>query len=191
MTYPPVAQNLLVTARPGEGKTTLVRRLASRLADLAPAGFYTEEIRRQERRVGFRLVGLDGSEGVLAHVDLPLPRRVGPYGVDVRALDAFLAGLPMGGSPLVLIDEIGKMECVSPKFRGLVHHWLDGPAVVVATVAERGEGLISEVKGRADCELHELRRPGAEALLDLLAAEVRRRVTTPDDSRGHEPGAGP
>lgn len=176
MTPPSEAPNLLVTARPGEGKTTLVRRLASRLASLAPAGFYTEEIRREGRRVGFRLVGLDGSEGVLAHVDLPLPRRVGPYGVDVRALDAFLAGLRTVESRLLLVDEIGKMECVSPTFRGLVHHWLDGPAVVVATVADRGEGLIAEVKRRADCELHELRRRDADALLELLAAGVLRRL---------------
>jgi nucleoside-triphosphatase len=158
------------------GKTTLLRRLASRLAPEAPAGFYTEEILREGRRVGFRLIGLDGSEGVLAHVDLPLPRRVGPYGVDVRAFDAFLAGLKTASKPLLLLDEIGKMECASPTFRGLVHHWLDGPALVVATVAERGEGLISEVKRRADCELHELRRPTAEALLDLLASAVRRRL---------------
>jgi nucleoside-triphosphatase len=172
----PSAPNLLVTARPGEGKTTLVRRLAARLSDLAPAGFFTEEILREGRRVGFRLVGLDGTEGVLAHVDLPLPRRVGRYGVDVRAFDAFLAGLETSGKRLLLVDEVGKMECISPKFRGLVHHWLDGPAVVVATVAERGEGLISEVKGRADCELHELKRRDAEALLDLLASAVRRRL---------------
>ncbi len=175
--------NFLVTGPPGEGKTTLVRALAGRLKDLHPGGFYTEEIRREGRRTGFRLTGLDGSEAVLAHVDLPLPRRVGRYGVDVRALDAFLKALDTRGRSVLLIDEIGKMECFSPSFRGLVHHWLDGPAVVVATVAEKGEGLIRDVKVRADCELHVLDRPRAEALADELAARVRRSLIPDEGER--------
>ncbi len=169
--------NFLVTGPPGEGKTTVVRELAARLRDLRPGGFYTEEIRREGRRTGFRLVGLDGSEAVLAHVDLPLPRRVGRYGVDVRAFDAFLKHLDTRGRCVLLIDEIGKMECFSPSYRGLVHHWLDGPALVVATVAEKGEGLIREVKVRADCELHVLDRSRARALLERLEADVRRGVS--------------
>ncbi|MBI5445585.1 MAG: AAA family ATPase [Deltaproteobacteria bacterium] len=168
--------NHLITARPGEGKTTLIRRLASRLADLAPCGFYTEELRREGVRVGFRLVGLDGTEALLAHVELPGPRRVGRYGVDVKAFDAFLAGLATSGSPVLLVDEIGKMECLSAAFRGLVPRWLDGPAHVVATVAQRGEGLISDVKRRRDCELHELRRRGFDDLLELLESAIRRGV---------------
>ncbi|MFU8857872.1 MAG: nucleoside-triphosphatase [Deferrisomatales bacterium] len=168
--------NILVTAPSGEGKTTLMERLAERLRDLRPGGFYTAEIRREGRRTGFRLVGLDGTEAVLAHVDLPLPRRVGRYGVDVRAFDAFLRNLDTRGRPVLLVDEIGKMECASPRFRGLVHHWLDGPAAVVATVAEKGSGLIEEVKLRPDCELHVLSRPRAGALLEELVEKVCRSV---------------
>jgi len=174
--------NFLVTGPPGEGKTTLVRELAGRLKDLHPGGFYTEEVRREGRRTGFRLIGLDGSEAVLAHVDLPLPRRVGRYGVDVRAFDAFLKDLDTRGREVLLVDEIGKMECFSPSFRGLVHHWLDGPAVVVATVAEKGEGLVRDVKLRADCELLVLERSRAQALLDRLEAGVRRGSSAGGDA---------
>jgi nucleoside-triphosphatase len=152
------------------------------LKDLHPGGFYTEEIRREGRRTGFRLIGLDGSEAVLAHADLPLPRRVGRYGVDVRAFDAFLKGLDTRARGVLLVDEIGKMECFSPSFRGLVHHWLDGSAVVVATVAEKGEGLIRDVKLRADCELHVLERSRAQTLLDRLEADVRRGSSARGDA---------
>lgn len=166
-------RNILVTAPPGEGKTTLVRRLAARLSDLEPAGFYTAEILREGRRTGFRLVGFDGQEEVLAHVDLELPRRVGKYGVDVRAMDALLARIQTRGRPLVIIDEIGKMECFSPTFRGMVHHWLESDAVVVATVAQRGLGLIEQVKGRDDCEVYVLRRDETEEMVELVAQRVR------------------
>jgi hypothetical protein len=60
--------------------------------------------------------------------------------------------------------------------RRLATYWLDGPAVVVATVAERGGGLIADVKGRRDCEPHELRRRGFDELPEFLEAEVRRSL---------------
>jgi len=71
------------------------------------------------------------------------------------------------------------MECFSPTFRGLIHHWLDGPAVVVATVAEKGPGLIRDVKLRPDCELHLLHRPTADLLAERLEAWVRERLSGP------------
>ena len=74
-----MACHLLVTGLPGTGKTTLIVRLARLLADLSPAGFYTEEIREGRERRGFRLAGFDGSSGLLAHVDFRGHRRVGRH----------------------------------------------------------------------------------------------------------------
>ena len=91
--------------------------------------------------------------------------------LDVRALDAFLTRLDHHRA-LLFLDEIGKMECASPSFRGLVHHWLDGSSLVVATVAARGRGLIDDVKQREDCFLYTLDRLGA----DWLVEEIERRI---------------
>jgi nucleoside-triphosphatase THEP1 len=52
------ARNLLLTGLPGCGKTTAVRRLVERLADLRLAGFYTQELCEAGSRVGFEAVGL-------------------------------------------------------------------------------------------------------------------------------------
>jgi hypothetical protein len=62
---------LLLTGVPGIGKTTVIRRVAARLQKRRIGGFYTEEIREDSDRRGFRLVGFDGSEGVIADVDFP------------------------------------------------------------------------------------------------------------------------
>ena len=47
---------LLLTGVPGIGKTTVIRRAADRLKGRRLGGFYTEEIREQGDRRGFRLV---------------------------------------------------------------------------------------------------------------------------------------
>ena len=111
---------ILLTGRPGVGKTTVIRELARRLEGRRLAGFYTEEIRSAGRRVGFRAVTLEGARTVISHVDIASRPRVGKYGVDVAAIDALAASI-LGLRPeidLYLIDEIGKMECLSERFVG-------------------------------------------------------------------------
>lgn len=173
---PTPARNLLLTGLPGCGKTTLIRHLARQWSSFHPAGFYTEEIRLEGRRQGFRLVGLNGATGLLAHVAYPGAPRVGRYGVDVDQFEAFLDAqhLDRIASPLVLVDEIGKMECLSPRFVALIRRLLDSPKLFVATVALKGGGLIAEVKQRPDVVLVEVTAYNR----DLLAAEWGERIAS-------------
>ena len=109
---------LLLTGVPGVGKTTLVRRVVDRLEGLQLAGFTTEEICEGGRRLGFRIVPLAGGERTMAHVDFPGPERVGRYGVDVAAIEAVAATAlaPHPTVDLYVVDEIGRMECLSERF---------------------------------------------------------------------------
>jgi nucleoside-triphosphatase len=144
---------LLLTGRPGVGKTTAVRRAAGVLGAARVRGFFTEEIREDGRRVGFRLRSFDGRTGVLAHVDTVSPARVGRYGVALDAFESFaLRELELGsGADLWIVDEIGKMECFSRRFVDAMRRLVDtAPAPVLATVALRGGGFIEEVKRRPD-----------------------------------------
>lgn len=168
---------LLVTGRPGSGKTTLVRRVAAALAGRRIGGFTTEEIRVGGERQGFRLRTFDGRQAVMAHRTQRGPHRVGRYGVDVAAIDA-LAGpaLTAVGADLYLVDEIGKMECLSAAFVSAMRRLLDSGATVVATVAQRGAGFIAEVKARDDVDLWELTPANREALLERVLGWLEERT---------------
>jgi nucleoside-triphosphatase len=81
-----VNRKILLTGRPGCGKTTLIKRVVTELA-LPAGGFYTEEIRERGQRVGFKIITLEGKEAVLAHVDFKTMQRVGKYGLNLSGLE--------------------------------------------------------------------------------------------------------
>jgi nucleoside-triphosphatase len=167
-------KNILITGLPGSGKTTLLRKVAGELKPLHPAGFFTSEIRETNTRKGFELRSLDGKKGLLAHVDITSPHRVGRYKVDVKGFEAFLEAIPLLGpsTNLIIIDEIGKMECFSELFRHLVGQVLDSDKVTLATIALKGGGFIETIKKRNDIQLIELVESRRENLVQEIVKEV-------------------
>lgn len=139
---------ILLTGRPGSGKTTTIRRIVSRLTREV-GGFYTEEIREKGRRVGFRILTMDAQEGVMAHVDIQSPDRIGKYGVDLTVVDTLaVESLQRAKSEnsLIIIDEIGPMELLSSKFKGEVLDVINGDSDVLGTVAKRKNEFINQIR---------------------------------------------
>jgi nucleoside-triphosphatase len=165
---------LLLTGAPGTGKTTVIQKVATALSERRLRGFVTGEIRRAGHRVGFELTTLSGQRGTLAHVDIESRHRVGRYGVDVAALDGMVdQALALDdATDLYLVDEIGKMECFSPRFREVVHRLLGSGRTLVATVALRGSGFVAEVKSRDDIELWKVTRETRDQLPDRIVEWV-------------------
>jgi nucleoside-triphosphatase len=85
--------------------------------------------------------------------------------VDLTVVDeAAEAALAAGNADVYLVDEIGKMECLSPRFVEAMRALLASAATVVATVARRGQGFIAEVKQRKGAELWEVTRANRDEL---------------------------
>lgn len=146
--------NILITGPPGCGKTTVIRSISSDLSSFSPAGFYTEEVREGKMRVGFRGVSLDGRTFLLAHTGFPSCFRVGKYGVDKTGFESFLATIRFQDAGLVVIDEIGKMECISGKFCHLVEDLLSSEKCLLATIASGGTPFIEAIKRRDDVKIY-------------------------------------
>lgn len=157
---------ILITGLPGCGKTTLVRGLAEALIHLHPVGFFTAELRQAGKRIGFKLRSLDGLGALLAHVDIKSHCRVGRYGVDVAGFERFLKTLPLHETKtgLMVIDEIGKMECSSDLFRATVAAALTAPSPLLATIAMKGGAFMDKIKQHPATTLITLRRNNQEAL---------------------------
>ena len=177
---------ILLTGEPGSGKTTVVRDVVERLAGRVPmTGFITEEIREGGHRVGFRGVTLDGRVFPLAHLRTGGPLRVGPYGVDVAGLESIgLDALtPEAPGTWVVIDEIGKMECLSAAFKTRVRQLLDGDTPVIATVAAVGVGFVKKVRHTAGARLFTMTRRESEG----MSAEIVRTISRATRSEGGRP----
>jgi len=155
---------ILLTGAPGVGKTTLIQRVLARLTGPA-GGFYTGELRERGQRVGFRLVTLAGESVTLAHVEIAGRYRVGRYGVDLAALDRVgvkAVRQATAAGHLVVVDEIGKMECRSARFVEAMRRLFESGRPVVATIALHGGGFIAEAKRLANRTLWEVNRANRE-----------------------------
>jgi nucleoside-triphosphatase len=166
---------LLLTGRPGCGKTTLIKRVVNNLARPA-GGFYTEEIRERGQRVGFKLVTLDGKEAVFAHVAFKSPERVGKYGLDLAALETVGVNAireALQARHLIVIDEIGPMEIRSAIFRDAVSEALSSGAPVLATIVARSLPFTNGIKERAGVTVIEVRLDNREQLVSELSDQFK------------------
>lgn len=146
--------NTLFTGPPGCGKSTLIRTIAQGLKK-PMTGFYTSEIREKGVRVGFAITTMDGREGILAHIRIEGPISVGRYGVNIEDINrvAVPSMLPSDPDEIVVIDEIGKMECLSPLFKKALLDALNAPNQVIGSICLKGDRFIQRIQGRNDVSL--------------------------------------
>jgi len=160
----------LLTGQPGTGKTSIIKQIIAGVKGRA-GGFYTEEIRSQGIRQGFRLVTLDGQEAILAHIDIKSPNRVSKYGVDIEGFDRVgVAALRKAVQEydLVVIDEIGKMELFSENFRKVVLEVIEGEKKVLGTIMLSSNLWADAIKRRPEVNLITVTRNNHQQVLEEI-----------------------
>jgi nucleoside-triphosphatase len=169
-----MGKTILLTGRPRVGKTTIIKDVVRRLPGQA-GGFYTEEIRAQGRRQGFKIVTLDGQEGILAHVGIRSRMRVSKYGVDLVDLeDIGVAAIweALAQKDYVIIDEIGKMELFSQAFKDAVSEAVHSHKPVLGTITLSSHPWADGVKALPQVTIIEVTRSNRDKIpqqvLDLF-----------------------
>lgn len=171
---------VLLSGRPGAGKTTVVKKLSS-ISPLPVSGFLTAEIRERGRRIGFTISSLPGAEknATLAHREMESTYRVGPYGVCPESLDPFIDEMESylrtekARDTLFLIDEIGKMELFNHRFLPLVRKILETPGIpVVATILAASHPQTDPLKKIRGIRLIEVYRENRDQLPLKLAQKI-------------------
>jgi len=169
-----MGKTILLTGRPRVGKTTIIKDVVRKLPGQA-GGFYTEEMRERGRRQGFKIVTLEGQEGILAHVDINSRMRVSKYGVNLADLeDIGVAAIreALAHKDYVVIDEIGKMELFSQAFKEAVWTAIHSDKTVLATITLASHPWADSVKALPQVTIIEVtlvNRDGiAQQVLDSL-----------------------
>ena len=129
--------NIFVAGMPGCGKSKLVEQLIFELKKRGKniAGIITPEVRRDSRQ-GFEIIDIaTGSKEILASVDIKGP-KVSKYHINIagieKIVEIFEKSLP--AAEIIFIDEIGKMEMYSEKFKTMLARLLVSNKIVVATL---------------------------------------------------------
>lgn len=132
-------RRIFLTGKPGVGKSKIIDDIINALREkgIKVAGMRTPEIRKGGVRVGFRIVDIaSGSEGTLASIETKSKFKVSKYGVDVADIDRItdICAKSIAASDVIVIDEIGKMEFYSEKFKELINRILKSDKPLIATL---------------------------------------------------------
>ena len=152
-------KNILITGLPRVGKTTLITNIIKEM-DKKVIGFITEEIKENNRRIGFEIRTYSGQQMLLASKRNTTSRyRVASYGVYLENIDSVVNSLASKLNSteydLIIIDEIGKMELFSSKFKTFVMNCLEKKKVL-GTIMLKDNDFSKTVKMREDTILFEI-----------------------------------
>ncbi|MFX1331977.1 MAG: NTPase [Promethearchaeota archaeon] len=168
-------KNIVLTGRPGIGKSTVIRKVIHALGLDSVDGFWSSEIREKNRRVGFSINTLSGETGILAHVDLRRGPRVGKYRVNIEDLESLAIPTLAKARDLrkiIVIDEIASMELYSPQFAPEVRRCLD-TGRVLATLQQRRGSFQNEVRNRNDVDLIEITFANRNAIPEEVLSRLQ------------------
>lgn len=168
-------KNIFLTGAPSSGKTTVIKKIIEKL-DYSANGFYTEEERVDGKRVGFLMKTLNGKIGYLAHQDIKSDFSIRRYGVSIENIENIaVPSITPTKNNIIILDEIGTMECFSLAFKQSATNALDAPNIVIGTITLGGDTFIHKLKNREDLEIYEVTESNRDLLPSLILKQVSKQ----------------
>lgn len=166
-----MSNHVFITGKPGVGKTTIIKKIISEIKSIKPnwtiAGFYTEEIRQNGQRIGFKIHALNGQSGVLASLsnsEYKTDNCVGKYSVDTIELDKIAVPQLYKRMDLIIIDELGKMELISQRFRNAVIFLFKSRSRILGTLPLYENPFLRNLKDNFEMKIFNLTRSNRKEL---------------------------
>ncbi len=132
---------ILITGPPRCGKSTLISELLDYFfnKNYTIHGFLTPEVREEGKRIGFDIKDIYSEErGKLARIgNFDTYHKLGKYSVFVGELEEMISKLEtieFKEIDLLVIDEIGKMELYSKKFKNFIRNIFSSDVSILATI---------------------------------------------------------
>ena len=152
---------ILLTAQPRTGKSTAIIKIVNMLGRDNCGGFYTEEIRENGERVGFRLCTLSGKTGLLSHINIESNYKISRYGIDIKTFEELCINelkeaISNDRVKYIVIDEIGPMELFSNKFKDLLIQLLDCNKPIIGTIFMNSYEWLDDFKKKENVNIIEI-----------------------------------
>ena len=171
-------KNIFLTGAPSSGKTTVIKKIIGNLNHPAN-GFYTVEERVDGKRVGFLMKTIDGKEGYLAHQDIKSDFYIRRYGVSIENIENIaVPSITPAENNIIILDEIGKMECFSSVFKQATTNALDASNIVIGTITLGGDDFIREIKKRESMEISEVTAYNRTSLPGIILRKISNLLNT-------------
>lgn len=172
----------LLTAPPRTGKSTAIKKIVNMLGPNNCGGFYTEEIRDNGERIGFKIVSLNGKEGILADISLDSPYKISKYGVDLKVfedigLKELYRAIDSNDIKYLIIDEIGPMQLFSNEYKELLLKMLSIDKKVIGTIFNANYDWLDEFKKNKQIKLIEINENNRNIIPLQIVEEVSKEDT--------------
>ena len=153
-----------ITGLPTVGKTEALIKIATRLEkDFVVGGMITKTIEENGERIGFKVIDWRRhTEKIFAHINLDSIHRLGRYNIDLKALEeigvtAIEESVKDEKVEIIVIDEVGKMELLSKKFRKAVKDALDSDKPVLLTLHKKSrDSLLQDIRNMDNVRILEI-----------------------------------
>jgi len=175
---------ILVTGRPGIGKTSILRRTVKELKNrkYEVGGMICREVREGGVRVGFEIMDLSTeTRGWLAHVNQPTGPKIGKYHVNLTDLEVIGVGAildALQNADVLAVDELGPMEFSSTAFGKALVKAVESTKPLIGTIHYGLENsIIDSIKKREETEILKVTYKNRENLHNLIANKISEHLT--------------
>ena len=142
-------------------------------------GYYTTDLIEKNIRRGYVVNNLKGRKGIFAHENSSSDIKISKFGVDldvfeliaVKQIEECLEYFP---NKVVIMDEVGKKEFLSSRFRKIFEKALASPNIVIASVTLRKNIQFDRYFNRDDSLVFEINQNNRSLVKENVMEIVNR-----------------